>query len=93
MICRRRNRISIALLTSHRGCDLFTALQSFRREEGGNRPMETPSNIIQTRMIDLTEISLCELTDPGSSIVEQAAEAVVRETTSPLLVSVAGHSS
>jgi hypothetical protein len=55
--------------------------------------METPSNIIQTRMIDLTEISLCELTDPGSSIVEQAAEAVVRETTSPLLVSVAGHSS
>jgi len=55
--------------------------------------MDSSSNIIQTRMIDLTEVSLCELTDPGPPIVQQTAEAVVQETTSPLLVSVAGHSS
>ena len=63
--------------------------------------MDASSNIIQTRMIDLTETSLSEvtkglaegLTEPGSSIIQRTAEAVVHETTSPLLVSVAGHSS
>ena len=93
MICRRLGPISIVVLTSHRSYDLFTALQSYGREEGGYRPMDSSSNIIQTRMIDLTEVSLCELTDPGPPIVQLTAEAVVQETTSPLLVSVAGHSS
>ena len=62
-------------------------------KKGENQEMDSSSNVIRTGMIDLTGVDLGELTDPAPNLVQQAAAAVVQETTSPLLVSVAGHNS
>jgi hypothetical protein len=85
--------IPAMMLTSQHGYDLFAGLPCLGEKKGEIQEMDSSSNVIRTGMIDLTGVDLGELTDPAPNMVQQAAAAVVHETTSPLLVSVAGHNS